>query len=81
MVSLSEAARALAKSRRPRRLVCPVCGVEFEGVGRRKYCSPRCKFRAQWRRYFARHAEERRARQRERYRQKKAASGAGDSQA
>jgi hypothetical protein len=40
---------------------CPVCGRTFEGLSRRRYCSPNCADRA----YYRRHAEERQAAQRE----------------
>ena len=47
----SDLARALAARRRPKAVVCPVCGTQAVGVGRRTYCSDRCAKRAWWRRH------------------------------
>jgi tRNA(Ile2) C34 agmatinyltransferase TiaS len=81
VVELSEAARLLAKSRKPRPVTCPICGTRFEAIGRRKYCSKKCANRAWWERYYAKHREERLAWQREYYRRKRARTlGAGESQ-
>jgi predicted nucleic acid-binding Zn ribbon protein len=44
-------ARELAARRRPKAVVCPVCGTQAVGVGRRTYCSDRCAKRAWWRRH------------------------------
>jgi len=57
MVNPSEAARLLASLRRPKLLVCPECGKQFEGRGRRKYCSPSCARRYQSREYYRRSRE------------------------
>jgi hypothetical protein len=48
---------------------CVVCGNEVIGTSRRRYCSTPCTNRAN----YQRHAEERRAKQRERYQRQKAA--------
>ena len=47
--------------------VCPVCGRGFRGVSKQRYDSPTCLRRAS----YQRHAEERRAAERARYRRKK----------
>jgi hypothetical protein len=47
--------------------VCPVCGRAFRGVSKQRYDSPTCLRRAS----YQRHAEERRAAERERYHRKK----------
>ena len=47
----SELARLLAARRKPKQVVCPICGTEAVGVGRRTYCSERCAKRAWWRRH------------------------------
>jgi endogenous inhibitor of DNA gyrase (YacG/DUF329 family) len=49
-----EIARQLAARRKPKQVICPVCGTEAVGVGRRKYCSERCAKLAWWRRHRAR---------------------------
>src|SRR5678810_177815 len=46
----SELARQLAARRKPKAVVCPICGTQALGVGRRKYCSEQCAKRAWWRR-------------------------------
>ncbi len=61
----TEAARALAGLRKKEIKVCPICGTEFEGLKRTVYCCTSCANKASYRR----HAEERRADRRERYRQ------------
>ena len=71
-MSLSEAAKLLVKARKPKRLVCPVCQVEFVGVGRRKYCSQTCADRARWRAHYWKNPERARQRAREYYYRKKA---------
>jgi predicted nucleic acid-binding Zn ribbon protein len=43
---------------------CAVCGAAFEGWGRQRFCSKACQRRWDYRR----HAEQRRAARRERYR-------------
>ena len=48
--------------------MCPVCGRNFEGLKRQRYCSINCANRAS----YARHAEKRRAEKREKYRRKQA---------
>jgi hypothetical protein len=47
--------------------VCPVCGRTFEGLSRRIYCSSSCLYRAD----YKRHADHRRAAQRERNRRRR----------
>jgi predicted nucleic acid-binding Zn ribbon protein len=47
----SELARQLAARRKPKVVLCPICGTEAVGVGRRTYCSERCAKRAWWRRH------------------------------
>ena len=47
----SALARQLAARRKPKAVVCPVCGTQAIGVGRRTYCSTRCAKRAWWRRH------------------------------
>ena len=46
----SEIARQLAARRKPKPVVCPVCGTRAVGIGRRIYCSAQCAKRAWWRR-------------------------------
>jgi hypothetical protein len=57
------------------RKVCPVCGTQFVGIGRRRYCATSCVQRAS----YARHADDRRRERRERYRRQGAAGG-GETQ-
>ncbi len=45
--------RALAARRKPKSVVCPVCGTQAVGVGRRTYCSAQCAKRAWWHRHRA----------------------------
>jgi hypothetical protein len=45
-VSASELGRMLAARRRQVTGACPVCGTTFTGIGKRRYCSDRCRFRA-----------------------------------
>jgi endogenous inhibitor of DNA gyrase (YacG/DUF329 family) len=47
----SELARQLASRRKPRQVICPVCGTQAVGLGRRTYCSDRCAKLAWWRRH------------------------------
>jgi hypothetical protein len=47
----SELARQLAARRKPKPVICPVCGTPAVGVGRRTYCSTQCAKRAWWRRH------------------------------
>ena len=56
-INPSEIARLLAARRKPKPVVCPVCGTEAVGVGRRTYCSPRCAKRAWWRRHHSKAAQ------------------------
>ena len=49
-------ARELAARRKPKAVVCPVCGTQAVGVGRRKYCSEQCAKRAWWRRHHSKAA-------------------------
>ena len=45
-VPASELGRLLAARRRRMTGTCPVCGTTFTGIGKRRYCSDRCRFRA-----------------------------------
>ena len=56
----SEAGRLLASLRETKLLTCPSCGEMFEGIGRRVYCSKRCRQAA----YVDTHREQERERQR-----------------
>jgi tRNA(Ile2) C34 agmatinyltransferase TiaS len=47
----SEIARQLAARRKPKSVVCPVCGTRAVGIGRRIYCSAQCAKRAWWHRH------------------------------
>ena len=49
----SEIARQLAARRKPKQVICPVCGTQAVGLGRRTYCSDRCAKLAWWRRHRA----------------------------
>ena len=42
----SDAARRLAAMRRTYKKVCPVCGLEFEGIARRVYDRQACQVKA-----------------------------------
>jgi hypothetical protein len=53
----SELARQLAARRKPKPVICPVCGTQAVGVGRRTYCSERCAKRAWWRRHRSKAAQ------------------------
>jgi hypothetical protein len=53
----SELARQLAARRKPKAVVCPICGTQAVGVGRRKYCSEQCVKRAWWRRHRSKAAQ------------------------
>jgi hypothetical protein len=56
--------------------VCPVCGTEFLGLARQRYCRPSCLQRAS----YLRHAQSRRAARRARYwRQKQERAEEGHS--
>ncbi len=57
MVDPSEAARILAGLRKIRRLICPECGTEFEGKGRRRFCCRACARRYNSREYYRRRRE------------------------
>jgi hypothetical protein len=50
-IDSSDLARQLAARRRPKAVVCPICGMQAIGIGRRKYCSEQCAKRAWWRRH------------------------------
>jgi hypothetical protein len=50
-IDSSELARQLAARRQPKAVICPICGTQAVGVGRRTYCSERCAKRAWWRRH------------------------------
>jgi hypothetical protein len=52
-VDASDIARQLAARRKPKQVICPVCGTPAVGLGRRMYCSDRCGKRAWWRRHRA----------------------------
>src|SRR5258708_1871988 len=56
-IDASELARQLAARRKPRAVVCPICGTQAIGVGRRKYCSEQCAKRAWWRRHRGKAAQ------------------------
>jgi tRNA(Ile2) C34 agmatinyltransferase TiaS len=56
-LDISELARQLAARRRPKRVICPVCGTETVGLGRRKYCGDRCAKLAWWRRHRSKASE------------------------
>ncbi len=43
---LSEAGKALVSARRLVDGRCPICGDQFLGIKRRKYCGPVCNMRA-----------------------------------
>jgi len=53
----SELARQLAARRKPKTVICPICGTQAVGVGRRTYCSERCAKRAWWRRHRSKAAQ------------------------
>jgi len=53
----SELARQLAARRKPKAVVCPICGTQALGVGRRVYCSEQCAKRAWWRRHRCKTAQ------------------------
>jgi endogenous inhibitor of DNA gyrase (YacG/DUF329 family) len=53
----SELARQLAARRKPKQVICPVCGTQAGGVGRRTYCTERCAKLAWWRRHRSKAAE------------------------
>jgi endogenous inhibitor of DNA gyrase (YacG/DUF329 family) len=53
----SELARQLASRRKPRQVICPVCGTQAVGLGRRTYCSDRCAKLAWWRRHRSKASE------------------------
>ena len=40
----SEAGRALSALRPVKRLICQTCGKPFQGRGRAKFCSDRCRW-------------------------------------
>src|SRR5215212_712347 len=53
----SELARQLAARRKLKQVICPICGTEAIGVGRRKYCTEQCAKRAWWRRHRSKAAQ------------------------
>jgi predicted nucleic acid-binding Zn ribbon protein len=57
MIDPSELARQLAARRKPKAVVCPICGTQAIGVGRRLYCSEQCGKRAWWRRHRSKAAQ------------------------
>ena len=56
-VDPSELARQLAARRKPKAVICPICGTQAVGVGRRTYCSEQCAKRAWWRRHRSKAAK------------------------
>jgi hypothetical protein len=56
-IDSSELARQLAARRKPKAVVCPICGTQAIGVGRRVYCSEQCAKRAWWRRHRSKAAQ------------------------
>src|SRR6476660_9804726 len=56
-IDSSELARQLAARRKPKAVVCPICGTPAMGVGRRQYCSEQCAKRAWWRRHRSKAAQ------------------------
>ncbi len=53
---LSTAARQLASLRRVYKKVCPICGIEFEGIAKRVYDRHACQVKAYRRRMRERQA-------------------------
>src|SRR5215210_3823051 len=53
----SELVRQLAARRKLKQVICPICGTEAVGVGRRVYCSEQCAKRAWWRRHRSKAAQ------------------------
>ena len=53
----SDFARQLAARRKLKQVICPVCGTQVVGVGRRTYCSDRCAKLAWWRRHRGKASE------------------------
>src|SRR5260370_4652123 len=53
----SDLARQLAARRKPKAVVCPICGTQAVGLGRRVYCSAQCAKRAWWRRHRSKAAQ------------------------
>jgi len=62
----SSIGRSLAALRKTREKTCPVCGKVFEAFAKQAYDSKSCANKAS----YARHAEKRRAEQREAYRRR-----------
>src|SRR3954452_12693905 len=60
MMSLdpSELARQLAARRKLKQVICPICGTQVVGLGRRTYCSEQCAKRAWWRRHRSKAARQ-----------------------
>src|SRR6476660_4425444 len=56
-IDSSELARQLAARRKPKAVVCPICGTQALGVGRRLSCSEQCAKRAWWRRHRSKAAQ------------------------
>jgi len=57
LVSQREAAelgRLLRSLRKPREVTCPNCGKTFTTANGNRYCSPRCRRIAYWRRWAER---------------------------
>lgn len=50
MQNPSELGRLLASLRPVKNLVCAHCDKEFQGRGRRRYCSSSCRYKAYYRR-------------------------------
>ena len=64
---VDRAGRLLAGLRKREERVCVVCGTTSVGTARRRYCSAACRLKAD----YARHAEQRKAARRERYRRER----------
>src|SRR4051812_38858363 len=56
-IDSSDLARQIAARRKPKAVVCPSCGTQAIGVGRRKYCSEQCAKRAWGRRHRSKAAQ------------------------
>jgi hypothetical protein len=63
-----QAVSGYVKQRKVFQKKCAVCGTDYEGTARQKYCGHTCAVRA----WDAAHAEERRERQRASYQRRKA---------
>lgn len=70
-ISNSEAAAQIARLRKREDRACEVCGKVAAMLKRQRYCSDACSLRAD----YQRHAEQRRANRRARYRRAKGDEG------